>query len=93
MRTLELAYVTDSCVEFKGYGTRELHVEIAGRPPVWNTRTRRWVTSPRRAGDLMALATTKGYAVRVLGDERRRGTPPPTIDQPTPVDINDAALW
>jgi hypothetical protein len=63
MRRLELVKINDNCVEFTGYGARELHTQSAGRPPVWNTRTRRWVTSPRRVPNLVALAELRGWEV------------------------------
>lgn len=65
MRRLEIEAINANCVEFTGYGARELHTESAGRPPVWNTRTRRWVTSPRRVPNLVALAELRGWDVRL----------------------------
>ena len=51
--------------EFSGYGSREMYVSLRGRPPVFNTRSRRWVTVPDRARDLVALAESRGYDVVV----------------------------
>ena len=61
----------DNWAEFSGYGSREMYVSLSvrGRPPVYNTRTRRWVTVPDRAKDLVALAETRGYDVVVTSWE------------------------
>lgn len=59
----------DNWAEFSGYGSREMYVSLAGRPPVYNSRTRRWVTVPKRARDLVALAETRHYDVVVTASE------------------------
>lgn len=65
MKRLEFVHINRNCVEFAGYGARELHAEATGRPPVYNSRTRRWVTSPRRIPNLVALAESRGWEVRL----------------------------
>jgi hypothetical protein len=59
----------DNWAEFAGPNVRALYVSLVGRPPVYNTRTRRWVTVPKRARDLVALAESRGYDVVVTASE------------------------
>lgn len=61
--------IGDNWAEFSGPGSRELYVNLAGRPPVYNTRTKSWVTVPKRAKDLVALAETRGYDVVVTAGD------------------------
>ncbi|MCD4525230.1 hypothetical protein [Nocardioides sp. cx-173] len=91
MKRLEIVHINQNCVEFGGYSVRELHTQSAGRPPVWNTRTRRWVTSPRRLDDLVALAERRGYAVEITGAPASRSSSAPRVDVAfnPPVGLND----
>ena len=52
--------------EFSGYGSRELDIDLKGRPPVYNTRTKRWTAQPRTLRDLIALAESRAWDVTVL---------------------------
>ena len=66
MKRRVLTVVLGDCwAEFSGPNARAMYVSLRGRPPVYNTRTRRWCTVPDRAKDLVALAETRGYDVVV----------------------------
>jgi hypothetical protein len=52
-----------------GYGSREMLTELRGRPPVWSSLTRAWVTQPRTAKDLIAVAESRGYLVSVSHED------------------------
>lgn len=62
----------DNWAEFRGPGSREMYVDLFHRPPVYNTRTRCWVTVPKKARDLVALAEARRYDVVVQGAGERR---------------------
>lgn len=56
------AYVT-------GYGTRDMLTELRhGQPPVWSTIHRAWVSVPKTARNLVALAESRGYDVEVTAE-------------------------
>jgi len=62
-RSIEVEFVNTSCTYVRGGGSRELLTELRGRPPVWGTRARAWVTSPHTARDVIAVAESRGYEV------------------------------
>lgn len=65
-RVLTITFETPSCALVSGYGSRELLTELRnGRPPVWATRARAWVTQPATAKDIIAMAEMRGYDVVV----------------------------
>jgi hypothetical protein len=66
-RHLTITLVTPSCAYVNGYGSRDLLTELRGRPPIWGTRSRAWVTTPTVARDLVAIAEHRGYSVTVQG--------------------------
>ncbi|WP_343909042.1 hypothetical protein [Nocardioides aquiterrae] len=59
--------IGDNWAEVSGHGSRQLLVDMTGRPPVWLTRSRAWSTTPKSARDLAALAELRGYDVTVTG--------------------------
>ena len=59
--------IGDGWAEFAGHGSRSLYVELRGRPPVYNTRTRRWTAQLQTARDLVALAESRGWQVVITG--------------------------
>ena len=67
-RTLTIVLINRSCAEFSGERVFYLYEQVAGRKPIRNTRTGRWVTTPNRARDLQALAEERGYDVVISGD-------------------------
>lgn len=70
MKRLEVSIDPEGVWAFvKGYGSRDLLTELRGRPPVWSTLTRAWVTQPQTARDLVAVAESRGYAVTVSGED------------------------
>lgn len=73
-RTLTVV-LGDTWAEFAGYGSRELYVSLRGRPPVWNTRTRRWTAQLRTARDLVALAESRGWDIAVTAAEPEPARP------------------
>ena len=69
-RVLTITFETPSCALVRGYGSRELLTELRkGRPPVWATRDRAWVTQPATARDLIAVAELRGYEIVVTSEE------------------------
>lgn len=67
MRRLEVEFVNDSCALLRGYGSRDLVVELKSRPPVWATRDRAWVVQPATAHDVIALAESRNVEVFITG--------------------------
>ena len=65
-RRIEVTFDSKHCAFVKGYGSRDLLMEMRGRPPIWSTLTRAWVTTEKTARDLIAVAESRGYEV-VLG--------------------------
>ena len=68
-RTLAVTLVNRNMATVSGHGSRELLTELSGRPPVWSVLSRAWVTQPRRARDLIALAESRGFLVTVTEDD------------------------
>lgn len=52
----------------RGYGARELLVDVIGRPPMWSRTDRAWCAQAHRLADLEALAQRLGYVIAVEGD-------------------------
>jgi hypothetical protein len=69
-RHLEIT-LGDNWAEVRGWGSRDLLKELTGRSPVYNTRTRSWCTTPKRARDLAVLAEVNGYDVTVTAAPAR----------------------
>ncbi len=69
-RRLYVTLVNASCAYVNGPGSRDLLTELRGRPPVWATISRAWVTTPRTARDLVAIAEHRGYSVTVQGGDQ-----------------------
>jgi hypothetical protein len=79
----------DNWAEFSGHGSRELYVELRGRPPVYNTRTRRWTAQLQTARDLVALAESRRWSVTVVGGHDGHDLAGPEVLEPEP----EASLW
>ncbi len=73
MRRLLTIVLGDNWAEFRGPGSRQLYVDLVGRPPCYNTRTKSWVTVPHRVKDLAALAESRFYDVTVQGADPGAG--------------------
>lgn len=67
MKRLEVEFVNSSCALLRGYGARDLVVELKKRPPVWATRDRAWVVQPDTARDIIAAAEAGGWEVLISG--------------------------
>lgn len=62
-----VVYVNKNCAYVSGYGSRELLTDLrGGRPPVWSSIGRAWVTTPTTAGDFIAIAERRGAVVEVF---------------------------
>lgn len=72
---LSVTYVSPSCVLFSGRGTRDLYLDLRGRPPVRNVLLRKWVTTPQTARGLVSLAASRGYTLDLNWDELAGGNP------------------
>lgn len=79
MKRLEVRFVNGSCAYISGYGSRELITEIRKRPPCWSSLGRAWVTTPRTARDIIAVAEARHYEVFVTEGD--------------PVDLSRGRLW
>ena len=66
-RRLEVEFTSPSCALVRGYGSRELIVDMVGRAPVWATLSRGWVVQPSKVRDLIAAAESRGYEVTTIG--------------------------
>ena len=63
MKRVEVEFVTPACAYVRKYLTGEMFTELGGRPPVWSSLARAWVTQPHVARDLLAVAESRGYDV------------------------------
>lgn len=61
------------CAFVSGWGSRDLLTEMRGRPPIWSTRQRAWVTTEPTARDLIAVAEARGYRVLMGGEDPAGG--------------------
>ena len=76
MKRLEVTIESKHCAHVRGYGSRDLLTELRGRPPIWATLARAWVTTERTALDLVAVAESRGYVVELVGaTSRGQGEP------------------
>lgn len=78
-RRLEVVLINDNCAYVSGYGSREMITELRKRPPVWSSLGRAWVTTPRTALDVIAVAEMRHYEVAVTEGD--------------PVDLSRGRLW
>jgi hypothetical protein len=69
MRRLRVTFENKHCAYVSGYGSRDLLTELRGRPPIWSTLSRAWVTTERTARDLIAVAESRGYEVLLGGKD------------------------
>lgn len=67
-RTLYAAEVGPCTAYIKGYGSRELLIDVRGRAPLWWVRGRAWVTTPQTLADVIAIAETRGYVVELVSE-------------------------
>lgn len=70
MKRLYVDFVNRNCAHVSGHGSRALLTTLRGRPPVWSTLSRAWVTVPEAARDLIAVAEARGFEVIVSDGER-----------------------
>lgn len=90
-RVLEVEVESRYCARLRGYGSRDLIVELKGRPPLWSPSTRAWTVSERTARDVVALAESRGFDIVVVGP-RAVAQSQPLEDRPAGAPV-DAALW
>jgi hypothetical protein len=88
-RRLTIKVENKHCALVNGYGSRDMLTELLGKPPLWSTISRSWVTTERTAKDLVAVAERRGFDILVTG---------PTSDDlvdPRPDDLVDPGrgLW
>jgi hypothetical protein len=66
VKRIEVEYETPSCALVRGHGSRDLVMKVTKRSPVWATLSRGWVVQPHTAGDVIAVAESRGYDVVVI---------------------------
>lgn len=64
-RVFIVRFVNDNMATISGHASRELLTEMRGRPPIWSTLSRGWVTTPRTARDAVAIAESRRYEIVV----------------------------
>lgn len=79
MKRLHVQLVNENAAYISGYSSRELITEIRKRPPCWSSLGRAWVTTPRTARDIIAVAEARHYEV--------------TVTEGDPVDLSPGRLW
>lgn len=67
-RTIQVCFATQAGAFVRGFGSRELLIDIRGRAPVYNTRLRAWAAMPSTASDLIAVAERRGWTVEVVSE-------------------------
>ena len=95
-RGLEVEIESRHCARLRGYGSRDLIIELKQRPPLWSPLAHAWTVSARTARDVVALAESRNYDIVVLGPrdllEERRTGPPVDLDRRRGEDL-DRGLW
>ena len=71
-RRLTFTTVTPALAVVNGYGSRDLLEEFRGRPPMWSSNPRGWVTQPGSIPDLVALAELRDFHVVIEEAEETR---------------------
>ena len=64
-RRIKVAFYNRHAAYISGHGTRDLIIELRGRPPVWASRQKAWVTSEKTAKDVLACAEARGWQSQV----------------------------
>lgn len=75
----------------RGYGSRELIVELTGRAPVWSNIRRGWSVQEKTARDVIAAAEVRHFDVLIAGPRKVRLPDPVPIEEA--VDEFVAGLW
>lgn len=73
----------------RGYGARELIIDLTGRPPMWSSIRRGWSLQESTARDVVAAAESRGYDVVITGPRAVDRNPAHTPAAPTEV----GGLW
>lgn len=74
----------------RGYGSRELIIDVTGRAPMWSSIHRGWSLQETTARDVVAAAESRGYDVVITGPRAAREmNPAHTPAAPEP----EAGLW
>lgn len=72
----------------RGYGSRELIIDVTGRPPIWSAIRRGWSLQETTARDVVAAAESRGYGVVITG-----ATPTPDPGSTHASLASEAGLW
>lgn len=66
-----LVSITSASSAFvRGYGSRDLLVDLTGRAPVWVSTLRAWSCQTTTANDLVAACEARSIPVEVVGVDR-----------------------
>lgn len=66
--------VGDNWAEFWGPQARERYTEFKHRPPVFNTRTKHWCSTPNTVRDFAAWLELRGYDATFTSADPGEGT-------------------
>lgn len=74
----------------RGYGSRELIIDLTGRPPMWSSIRRGWSLQESTARDVVAAAEARGYDVVITGPRAVDRNPANT---PAAASAEGGGLW
>lgn len=66
-RVLEVVAESRHCYRLRGPGVRSMVLELTGRAPVWSAVAEAFTVAERTAGEVTALAESRGYDVVMIG--------------------------
>lgn len=68
-RLIQAAYINRSCAYVRGFGSRDLLMEVnGGRAPLFGTRVRAWYGIPEVVSEALALADSRGWSTEVVDE-------------------------
>lgn len=67
-KTLYAAEAGPCTAYLKGFGSRELIIDVRRRAPLWAVRHRAWCLMPSSLADVIAFAETRGYFVPMVSE-------------------------
>lgn len=69
-RLIQAAFINRSCAYVRGYGSRDLLMEVnGGRAPLFGSRVRAWYGVPGVISEALALADSRGWPTEVVDEK------------------------